>query len=87
MAIRPVEVQLEEPPAALILTSENGAARAGELGLAPCEAWCVGPRTAAEARRAGLRAIEAGSDAETLLAALLKARVEVPAGVSQEVTS
>jgi len=77
MAIRPVEIDLERPPAALILTSENGAGRAGELGLAPRVAWCVGPRTAAEARRAGLRAIEAGSDAETLLAALLTAR---PAG-------
>lgn len=77
MAIRPVEVRLEEPPAALILTSENGAVRAGELGLAPRLAWCVGARTAAEARRAGLHAVEAGPDAEGLLAALLEAR---PAG-------
>ena len=77
MAIRPVEVWLEEPPTALILTSENGAARAGDLNLAPREAWCVGPRTAAEARRMGFRAIEAGPDARSLLAALLDAR---PAG-------
>ncbi|HVG49766.1 MAG TPA: uroporphyrinogen-III synthase [Rubellimicrobium sp.] len=77
MAIRPVEVRLEKPPAALVLTSENGAVRAGELGLAPRVAWCVGPRTAAAAEQAGFQAIEAGPDAEALLAALLDAR---PAG-------
>lgn len=77
MAIRPVEVRLSGPPAVLVLTSENGAARAGELGLGPLEAWCVGPRTAEVARAGGFRVIESGPDAERLLAALLAVR---PAG-------
>ncbi|MBP1805116.1 uroporphyrinogen-III synthase [Rubellimicrobium aerolatum] len=77
LAIRPVEVVLREDPAALILTSENGAARAVEMGLRDRPAWCVGPRTAAVARAGGLRAIEAGPNAEGLLAAMLAAR---PAG-------
>lgn len=74
MTIRPVEVRLRRPPATLILTSENGARRAGELDLAGRPAWCVGPRTAEAARAGGLVAVEAGPDAEALLAALLAAR-------------
>ena len=74
MAIRPVEVALGSMPAALILTSENGAVRAGELGLGSLDAWCVGPRTAAAARDSGFRALEAGPDAEALLATLLASR-------------
>lgn len=77
LAIRPVAAALTRRPAAVILTSENGAARAGELGLAGRPAWCVGRRTAAVAREQGLEAVEAGPDAEALLAALLAAR---PAG-------
>lgn len=78
LAIRPVPVTLARRPAGLILTSENGAARAGELGLRGLPAWCVGPRTARVASAAGLRAVEAGPDAEALLAALLSARPEGP---------
>lgn len=74
MEIRPVGVTLPSVPAALVLTSENGAIRAGELGLPPLEAWCVGPRTAAVARERGFRALEAGPDAEALLATLLARR-------------
>jgi uroporphyrinogen-III synthase len=78
LAIRPLLLEVGERPAALILTSENGAARAGELGLAGLPAWCVGPRTAQAAREAGLEAVEAGPDAEGLLAALLAARPQGP---------
>ena len=74
MEIRPVEVMLSSVPAALVLTSENGAVRAGELGLPPLGAWCVGPRTAAVARDRGFRALEVGPDAEALLATLLARR-------------
>lgn len=77
MAIRPVPLTVAGRPAALILTSENGAAQAGAPAFRGLPAWCVGPRTAGEARRRGLRAIAAGPDAEALLAALLAAR---PAG-------
>jgi uroporphyrinogen-III synthase len=78
LAIEPVPVALAERPAALVLTSENGAGRAGALGLAGLTAWCVGPRTAHAARAAGLRAIEAGPDAEGLVARLLAERPEGP---------
>ena len=74
MEIHPVEVTLSSMPAALVLTSENGAIRAGELGLPRLEAWCVGARTAAVARDKGFRALEAGPDAEALLATLLTRR-------------
>lgn len=74
LAIRPVDVALPERPAALLLTSENGAARAGELGLGGLPAWCVGPRTATVARAQGLESVETGPDAEGLLRALLEAR-------------
>lgn len=78
LAIRPIEVALDGRPAALILTSETGATRAAELGLAGLSAWCVGPRTAEVARAGDLHAIEAGPDVEGLLAALLAARPQGP---------
>ena len=74
MEIQPVEVTLPSVPDALVLTSENGAVRAGELGLPPLEAWCVGPRTAAVARERGFRALEAGPDVEALIGTLLAQR-------------
>jgi uroporphyrinogen-III synthase len=74
MAIRPMEVHITGTPAALILTSENGAERAGELGLPPLEAWCVGARTAEVARAQGFVAREVGPDAEALLGVLLARR-------------
>lgn len=78
LAIRPLPVTLPDRPAALLLTSENGAERAGALGLAGLPAWCVGPRTAEAAREAGLAAREAGGDVEALLAALLAERPPGP---------
>lgn len=74
MTLTPLPVSLSERPAALLLTSEAGAERAGALGLAGLSAWCVGPRTALVAGRAGLIACEAGGDAEALVAAVLAAR-------------
>lgn len=60
--------------AALILTSENGAAAAARMGLAPgLRAWCVGERTAAAARDAGFVPTSAGRDAAALVAAILAA--------------
>lgn len=61
--------------AALILTSENGAAAAARMGLPPgLRAWCVGERTAAAARAAGFVPVtSAGGDAESLIAAILEA--------------
>jgi uroporphyrinogen-III synthase len=78
LEIRPVPVVLPRRPAALILTSENGAARLGELGLGGLPAWCVGPRTAAVARDQGAQVIEARPDAEGLLTALLGTRPSGP---------
>jgi uroporphyrinogen-III synthase len=78
MAIRPVPVALTERPATLILTSENGAAQAGDPTLRGLPAWCVGSRTAAAAQAQGLEAIEVGPDAEALLAALLAMRPPGP---------
>lgn len=78
LAIRPIPVPLPERPAALILTSESGAARAGALGLGGLSAWCVGPRTAEAAAAQGLEPREAGPDAEALLNALLAARPRGP---------
>ena len=74
LQIIPVQVTLTERPAALLLTSENGAARAGDLGLAGLPAWCVGPQTAAAAAAQGLRTIEVGPDVQGLLKGLLRAR-------------
>ncbi len=85
LRIVPVEVAgdlLGGPrPPTLILTSEAGAARAGDLGLGGLRglaAWCVGPRTTAAAREAGLLPREAGPDAEGLVAALLRERPPGP---------
>lgn len=78
MAIRPVAITTAERPAALILTSENGAAQAGNPVFRELPAWCVGPRTALVARAQGLDAIEAGPEAKGLLAALLAARPRGP---------
>ncbi len=61
----------ETPPAALILTSERGAAAASRMRFGPLPAWCVGERTAEAAREAGLDARAAGGDAERLLTAIL----------------
>jgi uroporphyrinogen-III synthase len=74
LAIRPLEVRLSGRPSALILTSANGAARAGEMDLGALPAWCVGPQTAATARRLGFEAVEAGPDADGLVDAVLRAR-------------
>jgi uroporphyrinogen-III synthase len=74
LEIVPQDVALAERPAALLLTSENAAGRAGALGRAGLPAWCVGPRTATVARAQGLEPVEAGPDVEALLAALLGAR-------------
>ncbi len=78
MAIRPVPVHIRHRPAALLLTSENGAEMAGYLSLEGLTAWCVGPRTAEAGRERGLQAVEAGPDVEGLLAALLAIRPRGP---------
>lgn len=57
----------------LILSSEEAAARAAELGLGHLPAWCVGPRTAVRAARAGAR-VEMAPDAEQLVARMASAR-------------
>ncbi|MEZ5753456.1 MAG: uroporphyrinogen-III synthase [Paracoccaceae bacterium] len=60
---------------ALILTSETGAAAAGQLRQGgrslPMRAICVGDRTAASAQSAGFTAESAAGDAEALLARIL----------------
>ncbi len=77
LAIHPLPVVVLERPAGLILTSENGAARLGELGLGGLPAWCVGPRTAAVARELGAEVKVVAPDAAHLLPILLAER---PAG-------
>ena len=57
-----------------VFTSAQAVPFAGEGGGRP--AWCVGPRTAAAARRAGWSPREGGGDVEALLAAMLAARPE-----------
>lgn len=76
--IHPVAVALQPRPAGLILTSENAAARLGELGLEGLPAWCVGPRTAAVAQTQGASIREVGSNADSLVAALRAARPQGP---------
>ncbi|TNC48191.1 uroporphyrinogen-III synthase [Rubellimicrobium rubrum] len=78
MDIHPISVTLDGRPAALLLTSEKGAERAGDLGLGGLPAWCVGARTTAAARERGLNAIEAGPDAEGLLKTILAAQPPGP---------
>lgn len=79
LAIQPLAVSpLEGSFSDLILTSLNGADQAGGLGFPlPRHAFCVGERTAHAARQAGFTATTVGSDAESLIAALLRMR---PAG-------
>jgi len=61
-------------PAAVVLTSENGAEVAARLGLpGEVRAWCVGARTAEVARTAGFDAVSAEGDAEALLRLILSA--------------
>jgi len=56
----------------IILTSENGAARAAGLGLpAGTPAFCVGTRTAEVARKGGFVPIVAGGNADALVAMIL----------------
>jgi uroporphyrinogen-III synthase len=74
MEIVPVPAMVGEFPAGLILTSENGAEVAGQVGLPPgMVAWCVGTRTAEVAEAAGFAAVNAEGDAEVLLRAILSA--------------
>lgn len=56
---------------AVILTSETGAAAAGQLAGLPRRAICVGQRTADAARAAGFLPEVAGPDADGLVATLL----------------
>lgn len=65
---------LEIAGRAVIFTSETGVRAAARLIPQDLrgEAHCVGPRTAAAARRAGFTAHLAGSDAATLVAALAR---------------
>lgn len=63
---------------ALILTSENGAQAAARLGLAPCAAHVVGPRTYEVAQSLGFAPEPPVPDAKTLLAHLLALRPRGP---------
>lgn len=68
--------------AGFIFTSENGVRHfAAQSGLRDRPVWCVGPRTAAVAARAGFAVqplTEAGGDAEALIRALRAARPALP---------
>ncbi len=59
--------------AAVILTSETGAAAAERLGPLPKPAFCVGPRTAARAAEAGFIPTVIEADAAALVATLAAA--------------
>ncbi len=64
---------------AAVLTSENGAKALAARGeVAGRTAYCVGDRTAAAARAAGMRAVSAGGAAGELLALLRQAAPEGP---------
>ncbi|MBI1417247.1 MAG: uroporphyrinogen-III synthase [Limimaricola sp.] len=77
-AIAPLEAKWTGPsPAALVLTSENAARRAGALGLTGLPAYCVGARTAQAANEAGLVPRSADGDAAKLLEMILQ---EAPKG-------
>ena len=56
---------------AIILTSENGAMAAGRMPGLPCDAWCVGDRTAAAAMEQGFTPLSAHGDADALIALIL----------------
>lgn len=62
----------------LIFTSESGVATLPAGVPRDVPAFCVGPRTAAAAERAGFSAIAAGGDAQSLLALLCSRPVEEP---------
>ncbi len=71
MEIVPLEAQLPKFDE-VILTSANGAKQVKRLGVpAGTVAWCVGKRTADEAKAAGLEPISAGKDAEALIELVL----------------
>lgn len=61
---------------ALILTSETGAEAARRISAAghslPCQAYCVGERTAAAAQAAGFQPRLVGGDADALVALILE---------------
>ena len=59
------------PEGVPVFTSAHAVPFAGPGGGAP--AWCVGPRTAEAARRAGWTPREGGGDVESLLGAILSA--------------
>lgn len=68
--------------AAVILTSETGAEAARRISAAghslpPC-AYCVGKRTAQAATAAGFQVLSVGSDADALLALILRDRPRGP---------
>lgn len=61
----------------LILTSPEGARRAVELGTHG-RAWCVGDSTARIASEAGFTVVNAGADAQALIATILDQRPDAP---------
>jgi uroporphyrinogen-III synthase len=65
------------PFAGVIFTSATGVLAAGAWPDLPRRAWCVGDRTAAEARKSGFDARSAGGDAAALVAAI---RADPPQG-------
>ena len=65
----------DRTPDAVILTSANAVPAARSMGLPPgCVAWCVGPRTAADAADAGLEVRHAGGDADAIVEMILAHR-------------
>ncbi|PIE11001.1 MAG: uroporphyrinogen-III synthase [Rhodobacterales bacterium] len=70
----PVTADLSAIP---ILTSEQGARRAGGLGYQG-RAYCVGDRTAAMARAQGMRPISAGGTSDDLVKMIRAAAPETP---------
>jgi len=74
--IDPVEAVCDAQ--AVVFTSTNGVAQAHRLGLSAVRAWCVGDRTAADARAAGFDAISARGTVEDLLELILAARPTIP---------
>ena len=74
MEIVPVGAAGAVTGAVPVFTSAQAVPFAGEGGGRP--AWCVGPRTAAAARRAGWSPREGGGEVEALLEAILSAPPE-----------